>query len=676
MGPGTGTRLRECAPGPYHGPMRSDSGGQEDSPHGRRNPRPRAAHGPSRAHTAWILVALLLVGAVLRGAYAFERASAPDFQHPAVDAGFHDAWARSLAGIGDPAPQLAALEGRPYLRPPGYPYFLAGIYAATGGSRLAAVAVQLLLGLVSGWLTFRIGRRWFGDPEGLVAAGLVLVSWPLIYFEGELHAPALSIVLLLGALDLLGHWWSSGSRAAVFAAGLLLGCAALVRPNVLALVVVAAAWMLASAPRGAPGAARRSIAAALVLLLGTALAIAPVTLRNARVSGDAVLVSSNGGVNLYIGNHDRATGLVAAHLPGLGRFETCYDYPRIVDRLGQRVGRELTDSEASAWFAREALAHMRAEPARTLALTLHKARLFWGPSEIGHNKELLLEREHSTVLRHLPGPFPLTAALAFMGLCALWFERRTSPLELARTRRGAWLLGLCVAALFFSVLPFFAAARYRVPLIPVLAVFQGVGLVALFRAVVARRLGRGLAYLAAGSAAALVLLWGIPRGEPNAAKWHLDRARALRQSGDSAGAVEEARRSLAAAAEDPEAHFVLANALTATGDADGAVRHYRAALERRPKDHRVLNNLGSVLAETGDLEGAIAAFEAALERDPDPAPLHYNLGLVHERAGRPAAAAAEFEAALGLRPGWGQARRALGRVRGLPSDDGQANLPR
>ena len=80
-----------------------------------------------------------------------------------------------------------------------------------------------------------------------------------------------------------------------------LGLDALVRPSGVVLVPVLAVWALVAAPR-------RRLQSAVLILLGAALAIAPVTLRNRVVGGEWVLVTAGGGFNFYIGNHAAADG--------------------------------------------------------------------------------------------------------------------------------------------------------------------------------------------------------------------------------------------------------------------------------------------------------------------------------------------------------------------------------
>ncbi|KKM70123.1 hypothetical protein LCGC14_1443880, partial [marine sediment metagenome] len=156
-----------------------------------------------------ILGAILLLGLIVRGCYLSEIVENPDFEHPGVDAGFHDYWARALATgewtppEGLPDPQIRTT---PFFRPPGYPYFLGLIYRLTGGSHLAARLVQMVLGLINCLLAALIARRWFGRMAGMIAAVAMAGYWGFVYFEGELHAVVLLITLLLAAIYLLGLW--------------------------------------------------------------------------------------------------------------------------------------------------------------------------------------------------------------------------------------------------------------------------------------------------------------------------------------------------------------------------------------------------------------------------------------------------------------------------------------
>ena len=68
--------------------------------------------------------------------------------------------------------------------------------------------------------------------------------------------------------------------------------------------------------------------------MACALLVAPVTARNIAVEGDAVLISANAGLNLYIGNNDHARG--SYNLPAGVWFEPG---DPLDDFAGNRLGR-------------------------------------------------------------------------------------------------------------------------------------------------------------------------------------------------------------------------------------------------------------------------------------------------------------------------------------------------
>jgi 4-amino-4-deoxy-L-arabinose transferase-like glycosyltransferase len=111
--------------------------------------------------------------------------------------------------------------------------------------------------------------------------------------------------------------------------GVLLGLAALFRQNSLALLPVIWLWILwvqrASKTRETAAPRARAWSTSLALAVGCMLAVAPSAMRHALISGEWIPITVGGGINLYIGNNPAANGRVAADLPGIGRFQTCYD---------------------------------------------------------------------------------------------------------------------------------------------------------------------------------------------------------------------------------------------------------------------------------------------------------------------------------------------------------------
>src|SRR5262247_3609434 len=117
--------------------------------------RPRStAAGPGPVRLAeWIgLGAILLGGLLIRASYFSEIVRAPDFAAPPADGGYHDYWARALVTGNWTPPEGQAdpeVQKRPFARPPGYPYFLALIYALGGPDFQRPRVVKMAIGLAS-----------------------------------------------------------------------------------------------------------------------------------------------------------------------------------------------------------------------------------------------------------------------------------------------------------------------------------------------------------------------------------------------------------------------------------------------------------------------------------------------------------------------------------------------
>lgn len=626
-----------------------------------------------------ILIGILVLGVFLRALYLSEIAKNPDFSNPGVDAGYHDYWARGLSSGNWTPPELHAdpeIRTTPYFRPPGYPHFLALVYWLTGSGYLAVRIVQMLLGVVTCLLAFHLGKRWFGGGVGLVFAALMSTYWVFIYFEGELLEPVLLVGLGLLLIYTLGLWTEKITFRRSLGTGLVLGLFALVRPNVLLFGLAALAWALWIVLRRNP--LRRFGTAAVGFILGALLVIAPATIRNYVVAHEFVVISSNAGINLFIGNNEFADGFCTGRIRGLGTFETCFDYPQIVGNLEKQIGRRLKHSEVSAYFTDRAIEYIRTHPLRVLSLTWKRALLFWGPREVSHNKEVECERMHSKVLRNLPVNFPIVLSLSVLGIALLFLDvrRRGEQKEVSPgARQGQYevsvLVLLFIGTYFASYLLFFVAARYRVPIVPFLLLFGSYGLYRAGQFVSARRLG---------SAACCLLLWLSLYGlaavnfigyEPKPAKWHFDRGVDYGSKGQIELAIHEYSEAVRIEPGFSQAHSNLGLALTSAGKLDEAIVHYSEALRIRHDDHWAHYGLGLALAQQGKIDEAIREYEEAIRLEPNHAGAHYELGVALVGQGKTADAISHFSETLRINPNDDRAHYGLAiafEVQGRPNE--------
>ncbi len=619
-------------------------------------PSPSQA-GPSRAASSrvraaigrreWIaLGGILLFGLLLRAAYLAEVKSSPAFAYPAFDAAFNDYWARCLVEGKWAAPQFYSdphINQTPFFRPPGYPYFLAGVYALTGKSYFGSRVMQMFLGLASCVLAFMLGRLMFGRGTGLIFAALMSCYWIFIYFEGELQSPVLLVFLTLSTMLVLARCREKTTYGNTIGAGALTGLLALAIPNALVLAPVALAWIWWIARWRKD---RRFFRTALLgLPLGVVLTIAPVTARNYIVARDLVPITSNAGINFYIGNNE-TTDCVTANAPILGVYTglgswTCFDEPSITAAVEKIVGRRLKSSEVSAYFTRKAFGHIAAHPARTVRLMAKKAVLFWGPAEVSNNEVLYFDRARSHVLRLLPG-FPVALALAIVGLLLLWIEIRASgrtkirPAEnQSRRFELSVLLVAFIIVYFASYLPFFAAGRYRVPIIPVLLLFGAYGVETVRSKTAGRRFKFAAVWVGVFAVAYLGARLQIASYRPDLGMWHFLRGDAYRKQGNTELARVEFSEAVRTS-EKPNA--IACNNLGATldrmGHTDEAIAQFEKALEINPNFLDARRNLVTVLLRSNRVDAAAVQLAEIVRLDPTDVASRFNLGVCLMRESR------------------------------------------
>ena len=643
-----------------------------------RSDRKRAAPAPfasARRHGRdWLILGLiLLAGAGLRGAYLAELVNKPDYDSPLSDAKYNDYWARALA-TGDWTPPRGETDPEipttPYFRPPGYTWFLAAIYWLAGGSYLAPRLVQMALGLASCVLGCMLARGLFGRGAGLIAAALLAAYWGCVYFEGDLQPPALLVFLTLVLLNVLRLWAGRPSGVRALLIGLVVGLFALVRANILLFAPVLLLWMAWVLRRRTL--LRRWPLTALATVAAMLLAICPATIRNYRVGGEFVLISTNGGVNLYIGNNEH-TSLVTPRIPDIEQLAgrsgwNLFDYPLLVRGVEKRVGRPMTHAEVSRYFSRRALAFVRSHPGTALGYALRRAALLWGPREVSNDKVLHFERRNSPLLRFLPD-FPVALSGFVLGLVLLLVEGRVAPsagqAPAPERRAGAEIV---VAMLLFaavysaSFVPFLVAGRYRLPVAAVLLLPAAYALRTLGSWVRARRF-----VPAACGVAGWVVLWAAAHWQiepyrPDPGRWHLDRATAYNQKGDVQRAIAEYQAAIRANPTFPDTYAALGSLLATEGRFDEAIANYRRAIEINPAFAELRRKLALMLDQLDRLDEAIAEYRAALAISPDNGEAWYALGRALTRKGEHEQAIAAFRRSAELTPAAAEPHVNIGRL--------------
>lgn len=615
---------------------------------------------------------LFVVALALRVLYVRHLQASPLAQTPMLDELYHVEWARELAS-GD------WMGSRVFFRAPLYPYLLGAMLSVFRGSLTAARFVQACYGSLVPVVTFFIARRACGRRCAVVAGALAAAYPFLIYFDNELLITSL-IVLLDGLLLLLllrADDHPSWTRW--FAAGVVLGLSAIARPNILVFVPAVFLWTWlasrADAAAGRVGARgrgggvsgdsdaageqgeargagfallerstplRSAVHRVAVLVAGLVVVVTPVTLRNAALERDFVLIASQGGINFFIGNNEYSDG-VSAVVPGLGE---AWEYDEC-ERIAQREeGGNLKPSEVSAFWYAKGRQYLRERPLDAARLYLRKAVLFWDSFELANNKDIYFFGRMSGVFRGLSWlHFGVVVPLAAVGLLALHHRRRVAALLL-----------LFIASYSATVILFFVNARFRMPVIPAILVFSAAGLIWLWDELRARRWAR----LGGGVACALVVaafvnadVYGTHVGDRP--QTHNTIGLAHASQGRYADAVAAYDRAIELAPGYAKAWNNRGLALERSGDAESAMASYARAVELDPTLATAPNNIGALLWKGGDLEGAEEWFRRAVAADAWLPEAQYNLGAVLARQGDVGQAELAYQAAIRARPSFTEA---------------------
>ena len=526
----------------------------------------------------------------LRLIHAFQMSASPLFTMPAVDAATYSEQAASLA-VGN---WLGSGQG-PFWQPPLYPYFL-GVIKLVFPESFYYISrfAQALIGSLTCALVYLVGRRLFGPGIGFIGGLIAAVYGPLIYFDARLLPAGLATFFIFVSLLLLIRAVERPTRSIFIVAGFALGLASLTAAILVSLIPGVAIWLFYWLRK-------KAAPAVAAFLLGAMLAIAPVTLRNYTIGDDIVPISYNGGVNFYLGNNANAEQTLALR-PG-------WEWEELV-ALPLREG-ITRPSAKSQFFYRQALEYIQNAPLDYMGLMAAKIAQFWRGDEIERNQEMYYWRKYSSVLAGtlwkwgVAFPFGLVSPLALLGL--LVYIRR----------QGITLPVLFVLGYSFAVISFFVAARYRLPIVPLLILFAAYGGSWLYAKWREQSFQRVLLPTAVLALLVLLVNWDLPPMD--------GRGKAA-------------------------THNDLGNAYLQQGRYDLALLKYEQATRLDSTYWQAWFNLGSLRAMRGDLRGSLPIFLNVLEHERERADVWSNVAGVYVGLGQYQQAAEVLEQAVVAAP--------------------------
>ncbi len=400
-----------------------------------------------------------------------------------LDGATYDTWGRAVAFGGGPIPSRL-------MQAPLYPWFLAAIYKIFGPHLTAVRIIQALMGAASCLLVYAITKRLFRSRIAAFIAGAGTALYlPLVFYEGVLVPATLIVFLNLLFVTLIVLGGERPGHARLVIAGLLLGLSIVAKPVAGLLFPFAVLHLALVRERGGfTAGVRAALRPSIVLLAAAVVAILPVTIRNARITGDFIPVTTGLGINYYHGSNPEANGFYMT--PSYeGKFigATPEEQIRSITEIASaETGRELSPSEVSRFWFRKGLEYNRDHPRRFVALLAAKAFFFWNKYERANVENFSFHRELPGVLGLPLLTFGAVAPLALLGIF----------LTRSRARR-LWLLYGGIITYFVAAILFYVLARYRLPVVPFLLPFLGAGLVELHALLREKRRGEFICMIVA-----------------------------------------------------------------------------------------------------------------------------------------------------------------------------------
>jgi 4-amino-4-deoxy-L-arabinose transferase-like glycosyltransferase len=324
--------------------------------------------------------------------------------------------------------------------PVGYPLFLTPWQILFPSNPINFLLPNLILFLICFLGTARLAEHLAGPNAGKFAAALISI-WPNLIFNTATPEKEMLVLSILPWAMLLIIRTLDNERSAfsLIGAGLLLGAATLVQPSLQFLVPVGILLLVLTANSPTNGGWK-----AFLLLLGAALIITPWSVRNYNIFDSFVLVSTNGGDNLYRANNPLATGGYVAKgeidLSDMGEIEQ--------DQMGRRLAVE--------WI--------KSNPADFSKLVIEKQIRFMGDDSVGVYNALKVGKASDN-----PGLYAMLKAIAngwwilmwgLLAALAIRINRTGTRLPLfSRAPLWLWLYLFALHSIFES------AGKYHVPMV-------------------------------------------------------------------------------------------------------------------------------------------------------------------------------------------------------------------
>ena len=485
------------------------------------------------------------------------------------DASTYRVWASKLAtggSYGEPVFQMGPL----------YPYFLA-LQLKLGLGFLAILILQGIMGTLVAVMVYYMANMIFGHNAGIISGLLTAIYAPFIFYDGLILAESVQIFLLASGLLFLLLRFKKLGNFNFLISGIFIGLTALGRATILFFPLAVGIYWLVEYYVEKSKRKIRPWPKTMLLFAGVVIGIMPATLHNLSY-GDLMPISSNTGINFYIGNNINSPGAYEEP-PGLN-LSTDFTGRKVAEK---EAGRQLKSSEVSSFWMSKTMGDIQRAPGHFISGLFKKTWLYLWYYDISQAESLEIQHEFSPLFNLPLAGFGLIMVFGLMGMLY------------SRIDENRWILILLFVSNLIGVILFFVIGRFKLLGSLALLIAAGNGVMTVIQ-FIAQRQWRKL-WIFEGIALCLVVILFLPRP--------LDKKEKLASAYDNVGI-----------------YYYFRNL------PDQSIQWYRKASGVLPEYSASLNNIGTYFYSKGQLDSAQFYFHKSLLIDSTEDKTLMNLGRI------------------------------------------------
>ncbi|MBN2568157.1 MAG: tetratricopeptide repeat protein [Deltaproteobacteria bacterium] len=541
-----------------------------------------------------LISTVLLLALIVRIAALLSLKGSIYFDFPLLDEGIYHVWAKNIAE--GTYQSLSVYEFSPLPA-----YIIALVYKIFSPDILYVRILNIILGVFTCYLVYRIGEEMATRPTGLFACLIAALYEPFIFYSIVPLKTSLSLFLFALITYLVVAIMNGKSIVKVFLLGIAAGLMLNVRGNFIVILPLILFVIFLYMYKG-KSSLKILIAHLAVYIVGLSVAISPFMVRNYLVSGEFALTTSQSGFNFYLGNNLQNPDPYYRPVP----FASSSPFEQGVQftiEASRRTNKKLSPQEASSYWTGQVSREALEQPAAFMWKISQKALVLFNRFEAGDHYNI------GFISNFVP-----FFTLPFF---SLWLILPFGMAGMAATIIAGSRKALALCSIFFlyafTLIAFYTSMRLRVTMLIILIPFAVMGITKVLSYIKNRQFKNIVIYSAI--AAAFFVIEFLPvQGTNDMTAYYNTHAIIL----DSKGFGNEAIQYWEDSSRMDRPFSAFANLCLAAqyyrrGDFQKGVSY----LDRIPGNSFAVASkyelIGDILVHQGQIKGAISAYKKSLE---------------------------------------------------------------